>query len=428
MGEQIRAREMKELQRLREMERRKKAIEEEIAKEKQHLIDLQLLELDSLERSKNVKPKAAIQYETMVAKRTQSSPLPPPPSPRKHFLRPTMKPPKDINKGSQDAMNIARMTEAQAREQMHHELKSLHELKILEEQKRMEIEELKRQSEEEQSLRHSPMPLNQTKKDMDHTVERELSLEDTIKDLESTTNQLREFAEKHCPEREGIENVIEDPKSIIEPNDSKPQISKSTENEQPEGATADEIKDAAGAVREVAHALLKALTPTPEQSDDQYQVPEGIVKNVKNALQKLDEIPPSPNFQNRMARSGSSGRKSVEIEEELKEIQHTGKVKSTASLFKSSSVSDNQAPLTKNFPPPEESPKPSRRIGNLFRVEHKKWNQPIQNNQQSEHKYDDEEDTEGYSEGNEEFSCGIELPTQDDKAQETLLQYQPQVN
>ena len=30
--------------------------------------------------------------------------------------------------------------------------------------------------------------------------------------------------------------------------------------------------------------------------------------------------------------------------------------------------------------------------------------------------YDDEEDTEGYSEGNEEFSCGIELPTQDDKS------------
>ena len=29
---------------------------------------------------------------------------------------------------------------------------------------------------------------------------------------------------------------------------------------------------------------------------------------------------------------------------------------------------------------------------------------------------EDEEDTEGYSEGNEEFSCGIELPTQDDKS------------
>ena len=29
---------------------------------------------------------------------------------------------------------------------------------------------------------------------------------------------------------------------------------------------------------------------------------------------------------------------------------------------------------------------------------------------------DDEEDTEGYSEGNEEFSCDIELPAQDDKS------------
>ena len=47
------------------------------------------------------------------------------------------------------------------------------------------------------------------------------------------------------------------------------------EHTSPATATAEEIKDAAGAVREVAHALLKALTPTPEQSaDDQYPVPE----------------------------------------------------------------------------------------------------------------------------------------------------------
>ena len=162
------------------------------------------------------------------------------------------------------------------------------------------------------------------------------------------------------------------------------------ESDAPASATAEEIKDAAGAVREVAHALLKALTPTPEQSaDDQYPVPEGIVKNVKNALQKLEEIPPSPNFQQRSTPGGNNesgisssgcGRRSVEIEEELKEIKSAGKVKSTASLFKSNSTSDHRTYSSSSFTPsasrkllPPESPKPSRRIGNLFKVEHKKW-------------------------------------------------------
>ena len=51
--DRIRAEELKELQKLREMERRKQAIEEEIAKEKQHLINLQLLELDSIEKARS---------------------------------------------------------------------------------------------------------------------------------------------------------------------------------------------------------------------------------------------------------------------------------------------------------------------------------------------------------------------------------------
>ena len=210
--------------------------------------------------------------------------------------------------------------------------------------------------------------------------------------METTTNQLKEFAERHCPDKDVLESIPENSNNnnSIHESDENKATEESQEPDQTAAATADEIKDAAGAVREVAHALLKALTPTPEQSDDQYPVPEGIVKNVKSALQKLEEIPPSPNFQNRKGHPNSAsacGRRSAEIEEELKEIQHTGKVKSTASLFKSSSVSDNRVSPRKVLPPPE-SPKPSRRIGNLFKVEHKKWNQPVNsaNNQHSENK------------------------------------------
>ena len=396
--ELIRAQELKELQRLREMERRKQAIEEEIAKEKQHLMDLQLLELDSMEKTKaNTKPKAATQYEAMVAKKAKSSPLPPPtPSPRTHFLRPTMQPQNVVVKNSTMVCNVAKMTEEEARKRMQQELKTLHELKILEEQKRMEIEDLKRQSEEELSLSQSSKHMKTEFQAA--SIEREPSLEDTIKDLETTTNQLKEFAERHCSDKDALENMSEtNSTSICSLQENRKATTEYAESQENTAATADEIKDAAGAVREVAHALLKALTPTPEQSDDQYPVPEGIVKNVKSALQKLEEIPPSPNFQTRVGKTDNShisntgnssvcGRKSVEIEEELKEMQHTGKVKNTASLFKSSSASDNRTPGRKTFP--SESSKPSRRIGSLFKVEHKKWNQPVHpaNSQNVQHK------------------------------------------
>jgi hypothetical protein len=267
------------------------------------------------------------------------------------------------------------MTEAEAREQMQHELKSLHELKVLEEKKRREIEDRQRQSEEEHSI-HLHL---KTTEEKTPSIEKEHSLEDTIKDLETTTNQLKEFAERHCPDKEGLNSIQENERSSTHSFEGNKEV-----QDQPAAATAEEIKDAAGAVREVAHALLKALTPTPEQSaDDQYPVPEGIVKNVKNALQKLEEIPPSPNFQKRCSTTKDDtdhiGRRSVEIEEELKEIKSAGKVKSTSSLFKSNSASDHRTCSTSSVSSrkllPPESPKPSRRIGNLFKVEHKKWSQ-----------------------------------------------------
>ena len=62
-------------------------------------------------------------------------------------------------------------------------------------------------------------------------------------------------------------------------------------------STEEEIQHAAGAIRDVAHAFLKALTPTPDCQETQgggKPVPEGVFKNVKDALQKLEEIAPSP--------------------------------------------------------------------------------------------------------------------------------------
>merc|ERR1712079_412118 len=95
--------------------------------------------------------------------------------------------------------------------------------------------------------------------------------------------------------------------------------------------TEEEIQHAAGAVRDVAHAFLKALTPTPDCVENQLSqlpvpgpvVPEGIVKNVRDALQKLEEIAPSPvtvqthHYQQETSsrpQSDSSQRKSCEAD------------------------------------------------------------------------------------------------------------------
>ena len=304
--DRIRAEELKELHRLREMERRKQAIEEEIAKEKQHLIDLQLLELDSIERARHSalgKPKAVTQYETMVAQKMGQSPVPPP-------VPKLPDPPYEANTKDREI-------------QRQKELRKLQRFKTNEEESKKDIEELKRKQMEEL--------LTKTKRIQ--PTDEDFSVDSTLQDLESTTNQLKEFAESHCSE-----SLKEDSRPSSRPSS----IHKVSLGAQPP-ATEEEIKNAAGAVREVAHALLKALTPTPDQkADDQEQISEGIVKNVKNALQKLEEIPPSPRGSKRLTES------------------------------------------------------PSKRI------------KPEQK------RSDDEEDTEGYSEGGEEFSCGIDLPTTQD--------------
>ena len=60
------------------MERRKLEIEQEIAREKAHLAELQRLELSKNEPNK-AKPKAVTQYESMVAQKMNlKSPSPPP--------------------------------------------------------------------------------------------------------------------------------------------------------------------------------------------------------------------------------------------------------------------------------------------------------------------------------------------------------------
>ena len=99
--------------------------------------------------------------------------------------------------------------------------------------------------------------------------------------MESTTNQLKEFAEAHCPQTLRDE-VSRHPTPGVAPPPAVP-------------ATEEEIQHAAGAIRDVAHAFLKALTPTPDCPENQGNpVPEGVFRNVKDALQKLEEIAPSP--------------------------------------------------------------------------------------------------------------------------------------
>ena len=99
---------------------------------------------------------------------------------------------------------------------------------MLEEQKRNEIEELKRQSEEEQSIQQT---VNQHKSGMKENTEslapppseRETSLEETIKDLETTTNQLKELlgdsvsTATACSmeRREGVAYAFNDPLHIF---------------------------------------------------------------------------------------------------------------------------------------------------------------------------------------------------------------------
>ena len=76
--DKLKAQELKERMKLKEMERRKLEIEQEIAREKAHLAELQRLELSKNEPNK-AKPKAVTQYESMVAQKMNlKSPSPPP--------------------------------------------------------------------------------------------------------------------------------------------------------------------------------------------------------------------------------------------------------------------------------------------------------------------------------------------------------------
>ena len=74
----LKAEEEKEAARLKEIEARKKEIEEELARERRHLEELKKMEL-SLRSSSPITskpPKAALQYEEMVARKSSKSPTP----------------------------------------------------------------------------------------------------------------------------------------------------------------------------------------------------------------------------------------------------------------------------------------------------------------------------------------------------------------
>jgi len=207
--DRIRAEELKELQKLREMERRKQAIEEEIAKEKQHLINLQLLELDSIEKARSSgysgRPKAAVQYETMVA-RKMGSPTPAQPGTSSLVVAQQGKsptpPPLPNPPSESDLKRINEETAAAEaeREKGLKKLQSIHNKvsetkQEIDDLKRLQVEELKERNRRVED-RNSLLLGQQTEG---------FSVDSTLKDLESTTNQLKEFAETHCQQR-----VVED--------------------------------------------------------------------------------------------------------------------------------------------------------------------------------------------------------------------------
>ena len=151
--DRIRAQELKELQKLREMERRKQAIEEEIAREKQHLINLQLLELDSIEKARAARPKAAVQYETMVATKMGKSPTPPPlPNP------PTEK-------------DLMKLNEETAEAEREKGLKKLQTIHSQVNETKQEIEDLKRRQVEELKERNKRLHQKEEGFSVDSTIQ-----------------------------------------------------------------------------------------------------------------------------------------------------------------------------------------------------------------------------------------------------------------
>ncbi len=245
--DKIKTQELKEMMKLKEMVRRKVEIEEEIAKERQHLAELQKIEQEKMATfmttttppaadtpvAEKSKPKAVLQYESMVAEKMKGnlSPEPPPVPPL----------PRAMMQG---------------------------------------------------------VPLSPTAQP--------ISYEETVRDLETTTRQLKELAETRS-------RAIDD--NLASKQDRSPALS---------SHVTDEIKEAAGAVREVAQVLLKALAPESSEGGEETGFEESGAKRV-------------------------GGKRGIQSK--------TG-----------STVAGNESANT------------------------------------------DEEDTEGYSEGNEDFSSGIELP------------------
>ncbi len=131
--ERLRAEEEKEAARLKEIEARKKEIEEELARERRHLEDLQRIELSLRsgagcpQQLKPPMPKAAIQYEELVAKKGQQACRSPSKSPTPSSFDPHEK------------QRIA-------------ELHRIKELKMLEEQKMRELSMLQNAKRSDQQM------------------------------------------------------------------------------------------------------------------------------------------------------------------------------------------------------------------------------------------------------------------------------------
>lgn len=213
--DKLRSQELKERMKLKEMEGRKRDIEEEISRERQHLAELQRLEQsrDSTVKVKS-KPKAVTQYETMVSEQMGAAALSPPPVPPRPGAAMT----------SLDQMEQQRATELDR-------INSLREQEAL----------MKKELDEFVQARTG-------RSNISNGSDQRISFEETMRDLEITTKELKELAEKkmknHAAERRTA----------------------------PGG---DGIKEAAGAVRDVAQALLSAISRPDTEAGHSEDETEG---------------------------------------------------------------------------------------------------------------------------------------------------------
>lgn len=284
--------------------------------------------------------------------------------------------------------------------------------------------------------------LNNSQNDSTQTVSklRPTSPKEAVEELEKTIKQLEQHAEDL-----GETIVIDDQAKSFKLTSSAEMVN----------AAAETVKDAAGAVREVAETLLRTMTPDVPDILDSKEIPKGTVKSTQNQYliqsspetrRKMNKSPQdlqdvhcvisgkvksnqtmfnqnSPKSRRKAAKSPQdlqdvkdviSGkvrnaqtilsqnspevrRKAAGSPQDLQDVQDSmsGKVKGTASMWHQIAQQHEQPERVEI-----QNKGQSRRIGNMLKARNKTW---------SDEEIDSDEDSYGYE---DDFSSGIDLPTE----------------